>query len=255
MDQLRPILWLLPVLLLLFGCPQGPSEGEPAFIKPYYYPVEDLWDGRVYEYRWNLPDMPPYYAYMVAVPDSSGQRHLVTTEYSEDFEPLRIFRERILADGALLVDCRWAVSDTALQNRFQAIQVVEGNSFPWYARPDSVLAFRRKMNYTTVDEGKSLSVTDVKDRFFQGPSPTPFVFKGKPYPCMVFLAKTTMMYQREDGVYRSGSFSSTEYYAEGLGLVRIHKTLPNGEQGELLLQNVYTMPEFEALQTSSTSPR
>jgi hypothetical protein len=240
--------WGILFLPLLFGCPQRPAEGEPLFIKPFYYPISDLWEGRVYEYRWNLPEMPPYYAYMVTVSDSSGVQYLVTTEYSDSFEPLRIFRERVLPDGALLVDCRMAVSDSALQQTYRSIQVLEGNGFPWHAKPDSVMAFRRKMTYATVDEGLPMTVTDVKDRYFQGPVEETFVFKGKKYPCVAFDAKTTMMFQREDGRYRTGDFHTLELYAEGLGLVRVQKNLPNGESGELVLENIHTMAEFEALQ-------
>lgn len=246
--RLFPALLLFPFLVLLFGCPKSPDakDGE-QLIKPFYYPVMDLVEGRVYEYRWNRADAPPTYAYMVVVPDSSGAQFLVTTEYNDDLEPVRIFREQVLNDGILLVDCRWILADAEGGTQQQSIEVLEGANFPWYAKPDTVMAFRRKLRYSTFDEGKKMTVTEVKDRFFQGPSRETFSFSGKNYPCVTFLAKTKLMYQREDGLQRSGDFTATEYYAEGLGLVRLLKKLPDGSSDNLLLRKVYTMPEFEAL--------
>lgn len=231
----KKLLPYLAIACIAASC--QPTEQKPVALKDYYYPLEKLPQGCVYEYRSDVPGAPPLFVAMRTGEDSLGNTLLITKELDANLETTREYRERILPDGMLMVGCTQYIPLPDGSTAPYPIKVLEGATFPWNAKVDTTtIAWRTKLQWTEPADTLMLT-TLVKDRYFNGIKGE-FVFENKTLDCAEFYVKSSKILDGKDGGHWQPDFPSWEGYARGIGLVWVRRKLPSGEVSELRLHQI-----------------
>lgn len=247
-------------MLLFFVACESPKLSNPDaseetneatntfYTKPYYYPVEDLKSGKVYEYSL-MKDSAAYvdhYWHFQTIVDSNGQTFLIGKRYNPFFEQDQYTREWIVEDGVVTTSYEMLIKDTTQQTTTRYINEVDQNIvFPFEASLDSNMAYRFTCKLTLPPD--FLTVRLVRDRQFSQPLVYPY--EGRKIPAVAFSC--TDFYDLEDkekGGYWEHKTASVEIYAQDIGLVYTEEK-KEGESSEITrLTHIYTLQEFETLQ-------
>lgn len=228
--------------MVLLMCGMGCSK-VPEFrdIRSYYFPLDALEDGLVYEYRAvNNLGLGPSYWYMRAI-FQDNQQYLTSTYYEQDLLPVQQMRERLVANGMLLEDLYLYSRDTLAggrQPRSRAKRIAPG-TFPFRVREHGGVFLYHVRWQDPVDSAAWYTV--VKNRYFMGD--TTFVFKGKTYPAIQFALKEHYELDQQ-GVFET-TYEGWEIYAKGLGLVYYRKAIQKEFTLEYRLEDRFPMTKLE----------
>jgi len=226
-------------LLLFHAC----APDHRRDIRAYYFPVEALRSGRVYEYvgTGNSDNPSSEYWYYKAFKRDSGW-YLAATYYDQNFQIGQIVREKINDGGAVAREYFLYEPDTITQQQAPVPVTIESASvFPFQVR-DSTGILLFKLSYHPIWEPDA-TVTLVRHRRFLGDGP-PFKFKGQSYPSIRFDVRETVVNDRGDAEAVEGV--GEEWYAKGIGLVYSRKTYGAGELTlENRLNDIFMMTELE----------
>lgn len=224
-------------LLLLAACTGGRRD-----IRAYYFPVETLAGGKVYEYAAVGTDsIPPDYWYFRSVRADSGQ-FLVGTYYDANFQIGQIVREKLGKTGSQARDYFLYFPDsTGMRNIRVSARLESPDVFPFSVK-DSTGVFLFSLQLQ--QPGDTGIVYLIRNRRFLGDAPD-FDFQGKKYPCIRFSLREAIGKSAEGDA--EAESRGEEWYAKGLGLVYYRKEA--GSHGQLRqefrLKDMISMDELK----------
>jgi hypothetical protein len=227
-------------LVFVLAC----KGGSKRDIRDYYFPVEELRKGQVYEYDLVQGDSSsPEYWYFRAFQRDSGL-FLAGTFYNERFEIGQIIRVKIADEGVEARSYYIYDADFETGKQIQTNAVIESPEvFPFQVKDSAGVSVFKLKYHPAGDPEVTIQLT--RSRIFLGNAPD-FEFNGDLYPCVRFGLT------EEIGTGKIGkgklSGSGEEWYAKGLGLVYYRKTLGSKKakvEYAYRLKDIFPMSEFE----------
>lgn len=213
---------LAPALFCLLAVACGDTGKRD--ISAYYFPIDDLLVGKVYEYQ-SLGDGKPYseYWFFRAARTDTGT-FLTSAFYDSNFQIGQIAREKIVKNGALARNLLLYEPDFKAE-RMAPVEanIVSPNAFPFEVS-DSGGVFLFRLNYRLPSDSAT-TIYLIRNRKFAGDAPA-FSFLGKELPAVRFTLREVVGNERE-GAAEIEAFGE-ERYAEGLGLVQFRKEFGSG---------------------------
>ena len=230
------LLLFLYIICVFFSC-----HSDTKNIRDYYFPLKELTNGLVYEYRAVQTDSlaPDYWYYRSVVTDTST--YLISTNYSAaNLTPRQLLREEMVSNGMLVHDLLLYETDSTGKQQQIHAEIIAGSIFPFEVR-DSGGIFLFKITWQSPMQ--QATYTLIKNRRYAGD--TTFVFQDKRYDAVVFKLKEGME-QRQEGSFEQ-EYSSVEWYAKGLGLVYFRKDIAKDFVMEYRLADRYPMEKLERI--------
>lgn len=203
-------------LIILSAC----SSDLPLDIKEYYYPVDQLQDGLVYQYisTNNGQDGLDHYWFFKAH-DVDQAKHLTGQFYNHNRQTLQFFRQKITPSGALLDEYRLYTEDSIAQTI--PVEVLYNNVYP-FAIADTTAVYLYKLKFTNPQDSSINTIT--RNRRFGGE--TEWTFNEKTYPA-IRMEILEQISNDLDGVL-SIDLKGYEIYAKGIGLVYTERISRDG---------------------------
>lgn len=230
----RSPLFFLPIaaLLLLASC-------KESSIESYYYPLDELREGLVYEYRSAGDTLdPPFYWYYRSH-ETDTATFLTGMYYDLNFTPFQFVREERVSNGMLLADYYLYENDSTGKQVQIPVEIEGGNVFSFEpADPKKVLY--SKVRFSTPSDPEAV-ISLIKNRQFR--SDTTYTYGGKTYDALVFYVRELIDVNDEGHVEQE--FDGLEIYAKGLGLVYFRKNVSQTFVTEYELADRYSMEELE----------
>ena len=224
----------------LLGCIACANDGTKD-IRAYYFPLNKLQDGMVYEYRAVQNDsLAPNYWYFRSVVLDTGA-FLTGTYYRDDLTPLQFTREQMLKNGMLLRDLYLYETDSTGKAQRTEAEIIAGSVFPFEVR-DSGGIFLYNVSWQTPSDPDA-TMRLIKNRRYAGD--TTIVWQERSYDCVVFTVRELLEHNL-DG-YFEREFSTVEWYAKGIGLIYYRKEITADFVLEYRLHDRYPMENLEAL--------
>lgn len=226
-------LFVLPIWLI--SC----ETSDEIDIQDYYFPIDELKEGLVYEYRPLNNDSigPSYWYYKTFQTDSA--LYFTGNFYEADLRPRQFFRGEIVHNGCLMVDYFLYGADSLGQAiRFPA-EVLADNAFP-FAVKDSGGIFLFKLKWT-FQKAPLQTTTLIRNRRYIGEES--YQFKGKKYPGVVFEVKELVDDFSEGHLEKQ--YDGIEIYAKGIGLIYYKKEIGENFVLEYELSDTYSMKQLE----------
>jgi len=226
------------LLLLFSACNSSGTQN----IKAYYFPFDDLKDGRVYEYRpVNDPNQPVEYWYYRTL-ESDSATYFTGNYYDHDFVVRQFSNEEIISNGTLLHSYFLYQSDSlGIQTQVPAI-IESGNVFPFEVK-DSTGVFLMKLKWVFQEEPE-ISTTLIRNRRYMGK--TKYTFKNKEYDAVSFKL-TELVDDFNNGHLGPPQYNGQEIYAKGLGLVYYKKEINERFILEYELVDTFSMKKLESM--------
>ncbi len=230
--------WILFIIYTFFiiSC-----NSDTKNIRDYYFPLQKLTDGLVYEYHSvNLDTLAPDYWYYRSV-ETDSALYLTSTHYDPaTLTPMQLLREEEVSNGMLVNSLYLFENDTTGKQQQIEAEIIAGSIFPFEVR-DSGGIFLFKTTWQS--PAQQATYTLVKNRRYIGD--TTFVFNTRSYDAVVFEVKE-LMEQRQEGVFEQ-QYASVEWYAKDLGLVYFRKDISPTFVLEYRLADRYPMERLEAI--------
>lgn len=236
---LKRLKWQFLLLAIGFTSVFLACEPEPKLpTKAYYYPLDSLYDGVVYEYR-SLQQQqdPPFYRYFRTM-DQDTAIYLTAMEYDLDYQPFQFVREEMVSNGAQQIDYFLYETDSSGYQNQIPVKVQNGNIFSFDWRKEQVLFYEIK--YSLPSEPSSV-YTLIRNRQYIGD--TTWTYQGQTYDAMRIYVRELIDLEK-DG-HTEHEFDGEEIYAKGLGLVYYRKNVTNEFITEYHLVDRYPMEELE----------
>ncbi|WP_116127673.1 hypothetical protein [Lewinella sp. IMCC34183] len=228
---------LLPLLLpLLAAC-----SGEPD-IRDYYYPVRELTDGLVYEYRntGNVNQDSSEFWYYLGV-DRDTALYLSATRYDRGVTPAQVSTERVRNEGAYLQSLTLYPLLPDGERIRTDVEILYDRTFPFFPGDGLATGFRIRFpapGTPGADNYVSLN------RYYRGD--TTLTVLGEEYEAVVFDLQGEVSQRDVRLGDISPTFTGYEIYARGVGLVEHYRDLgPGGEVGGKLIRRI-GMEEYAA---------
>ncbi len=230
--------WLLGGMLCLFfsSC----KDNDTINIRSFYYPVNQLSEGLIYEYHpVNNDSFPKEYWFFKSIQTDTAL-YLTGTYYDEFFAVRQFFRSEIVSNGVLLTDLFISEVDSAGQLTQHPAEVVYGNVFPFEVR-DSGGIFLMQLKWNFSDD-PPVSTTLTRNRRYIGKRSYPV--EGQPNDIVAFHLREEVDDKNQGSWVKE--YEGLEYYALNIGLVYYKKEIDNQFVLEYALRDRYTMDIFES---------
>lgn len=223
----------------IIGLGTGCGSADTHDISDYYYPLDALERGVVYEYQpVRVDSLPEEYWYFRSM-FTDTMDYLTANYYDHNFIVRQFTTEEIVKNGALIRDYfLYTIDSMGLQSRVPA-QVVGATAFPFEVR-DSGGVFLTNLKWVLQEEPE-ISMTMIKNRRYAGK--TTYDFQGKSYDCVVFDNKE-LVDDFNNGHWEK-QYSGREIFAKGLGLVYYEKKVDDNFVLEYALRDTFDMKELE----------
>lgn len=211
---------------------------EKTHIKDYYFPLESLQKGMVYEYRsTGAVSLGPIYWYYYATKE--GRTRFLNGVYAEgDFIPRQIIKEEFTKHGVLLDAVAMIMPDSTGAMIKKEGEVLVANVFP-FSVIDNGGIFLYKVKFDSLEEVNSATL--IKNRQFENDST--WLYDNKLYDCVKFNLKELIEYGNDKEGYTEPGFSGEEYYIKSIGLVHYKKRTEEGDFMEYTLFKRYPLEE------------
>ncbi len=210
---------LFPALLLTFLAACGDGKRD---IQAYYFPIEELADGRVYEFHSvGGTEGNPYseYWFFRSAKTDTGT-YLTGAFYDSNFQIGQIIREKIVANGSLARNLLVYEPNRRTGEMAPVEAVLEANNvFPFRVLEKDGGVFLFKLHYQLPGDSTT-KIYLVRNRKFGGDAPE-FEFRGKQFPAIRFSLREVV--GNESIGAAEVEASGEERYAKGLGLVYFRK--------------------------------
>lgn len=236
---MKKIIFLLPFLVLtavLSGC--GNKQTGMA-LKAFYYPIDQLREGQVYEYRSVGEEAfePEYWYFRSFNTDTAV--YLTGQYYDPDFNVRQFFREEYVSNGSLMKDYILYQPDTSGQLTRVDTKIPESNGLPFEV-PDTQTVFLFKLRWED-PEVPGRTVTLIRNRRFTGFDDV--LFHNKSLECAVFEVKEII--ETEEEGFQEIRTNGLEKYGKGVGLVYYEKKITEDLFLKYSLHDRYPMQELE----------
>ena len=205
------------------------ESGKDSSWKGYYLPIDLLSKADLlYEYRYEGSQDSPFFWYHQLVSDSI----LVSEQLDPSGEILVENRERLLPDGAILIQQTITERDTITDQRVSTSFDILADDLFSFKPLDSLSVLTNEVLFTSsVYPGQYTTIT--KKRQFIGD--TLVTFKGETYPAIQF--RLIEHYDIEEVGHLEFDVLGQETYALGLGLFALKKKLDGGAEIAFILHN------------------
>ncbi len=228
--------FILFFISILISC--QPEKGQRN-IEEYYFPLNKLKNGKVYEYQsiGHENDPPMYWYYKSMKQD--GVQYLLGTGYDPEFSPDQFVREEKVTNGMMLADfIVYEKTDSTNAKSSSQATINAGNVFPFsLKKPANVLL----TSISWESRLDSASINLIRNRQYE--SDTVFVFNNKEIPAIKFKIIELIEHDKEGRL--PIEFDGMEIYAKGIGLVGLQKNVTEWYQLKYELKAIYTIKEFE----------
>lgn len=195
-------------------------------MRPYYYPVDELQEGLVYEYRsvGTLQLEPEYWYFRSFFTDTAT--YLTGQYYNSRFYVEQFFREEYASNGSKMIDYILYEQDSSGQSHPNYTKILAPNGLP-FEKPDSSQIFLYKLQWNDrTFPGRTTTL--IRNRRFIGFEK--WEWQNKKVDCAVFEVREIV--ETEEEGFQEIQLNGIERYAKGFGLVYYEKQLGD----ELLLQ-------------------
>ena len=227
----------LTFLFLLFQSCQEENRNQ---FKPYYFPIEDLKEGKVYEFHsvGNEYD-PPFYWFVRSI-EIEGSTYLTVMYYDYNFQPYQFVREEVVSNGMLLADMYLYETDTLTGKQNQIfVNIDSGNVFPFEKKePAPVL-----LSSIQWQQDSLTTMTFVRNRQYL--SDTSVVFKSDKIEAIKLNALEMVDSEVKGEGHLEQEYAGKEIYAWGIGLIYFEKNISPEWQMRYALKDIYNMETFE----------
>lgn len=243
----RPIqsIWFILGCLALF-CSCDQAIQDKGFLK-YYYPLDELKEGLVYEYHPVNTDSLPIDYWYYRVHEVNGEEYLTANNYNSDFEVQQFVREKVAWEGVQLVDfILYRRNPDGTQEQID-VDIQKNEVFPSYTL-DSTKQYTMKLKWDLPKEEGTFLTLEREKKFY---AKSEYPYDGNNVECVVFELKEHIEHFIEDDGYLEPEYPGIEIYAKGIGLVYFKKVLGEGVEMEYKLVKTYSMEEFEKLYDKS----
>jgi hypothetical protein len=224
---------------LLVSC----QSEEVRNLREFYYPLEELSEGLVYEYTSAGDEQdPPFYWYFRSFEQPEGT-FLTGMYYDYRYTPFQFIREEAVSNGMLTVDYSLYDMDSTGKQTPIPVEVAAGNVFPFeMADTNSVYLFKISFENPPVsDTLPPTTTTLIRNRQFAGD--TTVVFQGETYEAVQFYVRELVDIAGEG--HAEHEYDGTEVYAKGIGLVYFTKNISETFFTEYRLNDRFLMTELE----------
>jgi len=237
----KTIFYLISAITLFSLLNSCQKDIQESGFLAFYYPLDSLQEGLVYEYQPVENDSLPvnYWYYMVQEVD--GVPYLIGNNYNSKFEVQQFIREKVGPESVLLEDFilyEDAENDTKTPLR---VSVLSNEVFPSY-KLDTLKAYKMSLKWDIPQE-EGTSITLNRSRTFLNFGK--FDFEGISRKCSIFKLEEHIEHFVEDDGYLEPIYPGIEIYANGIGLVYYKKVLTEGVEFEYELAKRYSMSDFE----------
>lgn len=236
----------LPFTLLFFflSCKSGKEEPKALDLRPYYYPLEKLTDGLVYEYiDENTGQISDYWLFRL-VKDDAGDKFLISAGYNAKGEQTQYSREWVVANGTILKDYKFYTTDsTSGKSIVSETKIEENIIFPFSPTKDSTEKYRLRLIFSIFPD-TALKYDMVKDRYYAGD--TLISFLNQKEKVAHFKAREYFVLEdKVNGGHWKTSSEIDEFYAQNIGLVYSYKKVADTEL-KRKLNKILSVEEFNA---------
>ncbi len=205
-------------------------------IESYYFPIDKLSDGLIYEYQSdNINIAPSYWYYSKEMKGDTVLLLSQNLDMSLNVKQLAV--ERRVKNGMLLMSNVIFIKDSSGQEKSVRVEILEKNLYP-FSVLDTNGIFLYKVKWYS-DKNKHTTVT--RNRRFLGFEE--LVFKGKPIRCAKFEMKELI--EDYNNGYIEYPFVGVEYYGLNIGLLKYEKIVNANLKLSYYLQDILTINEFE----------
>ena len=223
-------------MCFLFSC--GKFDGKKN-IKEFYYPVDKMDQGIVYEYQSIGNDSLPNEYWFLRNLKTDTATYIAGQYYDHNFTIRQFFSAEIVSNGVLMNDYSIYEFDSLGYQIKRPAQILNGNSFPFEVK-DSTGVFLFKLRWDDA-KIKDAYVELTRNRRYKGTAE--YSFQNKKKECVEFIVKELV----DD--YNNGhleqQYNGKELYAKDLGLIYYRKNLGEGFVLEYELVDTFSMHELE----------
>ncbi len=232
------------LLFIFFGLTYNCQLDKVKKIESYYYPIEELKEGLVYEYRSVKDDsIAPFYWYHITS-QKDDSTYLASNYYDHDFSNTQLSIEQILSDGVILKDYYWFDKLPNGKAIRQKATIRNKNIFPFNVNISKKGFLISELSFKAPSD--SLLTTNlVRNR--QYVQDTIFTYQGKSYDCVLFFVKELIEYDHKEDGFREYEASMIEFYARGIGLVYFQKKVEEEILLEYRLVDRFPMKKLEEI--------
>lgn len=230
-------LWLIAIF---FSCQNGENTAnQKRSIREFYFPLDQLFEGKVYEYQSvGSQHDPPFYWYYQSV-KSGNNIYFTGMCYDYAFTPSQFIREEMVNNGMLLQDFYWYETDslTNTQKRIP-VNITSGNVFPFeVSNPPGVVV--SSLNWRL--PGDTLTkMTFVRNRQFD--SDTLANYQDRQVEAINLRVLELIDNEREGHLEQE--YPAKEIYGKGIGLLYFEKEIATDWKMQYQLVDIYSMETF-----------
>lgn len=213
---MKTFFYTLLFTITLFYCCTGCQNDGIRDIRDYYFPLKELTEGLVYEYRdLGYDSLAADYWYYHTIPTDSAY-YFTKAYYQGDFLPSSLYREEMVNNGILLRNLSLFETDSTNQQQQAPGEILSSNVFPFQVKEDGTEVFIYQVRFQLPSQPHG-STTILINRQFQGD--TTYLFQEEEYPAIHFSLSGAV--DQRDSIIGDiePRFTGSEIYAKGLGLV------------------------------------
>ena len=230
----------LILIISFFSCQNGGKvTDQKRNIREYYFPVDQLFEGKVYEYQsvGNEHD-PPFYWYYRTL--NTGENIYFTGMYYDyKFTPFQFIREEMVSNGMALQDFYWYETDSLTNTQKKVeVNIASNNVFPFLvSNPPGVVVSSISWKLPT---DTLTTMTFIRNRQFE--SDTLVDFQNRKVEAINLNVLELIDNEREGHLEQE--YPAKEIYAKNIGLVYFEKNIAPDWQMKYQLVDIYSMDEF-----------
>jgi len=230
----------LIISVAIFSCQNvEKTTTQKRDISEFYFPIDDLFEGKVYEYQSVGSEYdPPFYWYYRTL--NTGENIYFTGMYYDyNFTPFQFIREEKVSNGMSLQDFYWYETDTLTntQNKVD-VNITSGNVFPFQvSNPPGVVV--SSINWK-LPEDTLTKMTFIRNRQFD--KDTIGLFQNREVEAIKM--NVLELIDNEQEGHLEIEYPATEIYAKDIGLIYFEKNISPEHQMKYQLVDIYSMEEF-----------
>lgn len=232
---------IFALTILLYSC----NSSDYINIEDYYFPIDELKEGKVYEYRINgmgEGKTSSRYKYYTTVENDEG-KFLVNNNYDATFFNDQYVLNEVVQNGILVKDYHMmAVIPQQEEQQIVKAEIIKNNAFPFSVSPNGGVT-PMEMKFTDPRDEKE-KIRFIRERKYLGD--TIFTFKGIDLPAIILAANEIREFTHIDAGDFDNTTFATEIYAKGIGLIS-RKYNIGDVQLESILHDTFSMKQLESL--------
>ena len=227
---------LFIVGLIFFGCQ---SDTGTKNIEDFYYPLDELKDGLVYEYAHPSFDSVAHFFNYYKTIEADGKVLFLGMQYNYLAEPQQLTVEEKVSNGMLLKESSLYQYDSTGRQFTIPVKVEVGSVFPFEVRDSGGIFVYNVIWHNPVDSSKFIRL--IRNRRYTGD--TTFVFEGQSHPAVKFNVREHV--ESFDDGFLEHEFNTLEIYAKGIGLVYYRKDITDDLTITYALKERFSMEVLE----------